>query len=316
MAQSSVAVVGAGMAGLTCARLLAGAGASVTVFDKSRGPSGRLSTRRREAGQWDHGAPFFESVSPDFRTQCQQWQTAGIVQAWDAADTWVGVPRMSALGRFLSRDLALVTGCRVARVQASARGWRLIDMEGSDRGSFDRVVVAVPAPQAAPLLDGAPALQRHAAAVEMRPSHAVLLNFSHPIATTAAVLRPTSGPLRLVVRNTAKPSRPGTECWVAHTAVDWTSGVLEADPASLGPELVDAFCTVVGQSVTPAGVQVHRWRFAQADGLPAYPEGFALDDTRSLGVCGDWCAGGGVEGAWTSGRDLARALTAADGARA
>ena len=41
-----IAIVGAGLAGLTCAQFLAQAGHRVHVFDKSRGPSGRMSTRR------------------------------------------------------------------------------------------------------------------------------------------------------------------------------------------------------------------------------------------------------------------------------
>ena len=54
------AIIGAGLAGLSCAQALLLAGHTVHVFDKSRGPSGRMSTRRAEgaAGPWqcDHGA--------------------------------------------------------------------------------------------------------------------------------------------------------------------------------------------------------------------------------------------------------------------
>ncbi|WP_230945853.1 FAD-dependent oxidoreductase [Burkholderia vietnamiensis] len=41
-----VAIVGAGIAGLACARVLADAGHRVTVYEKSRGVGGRMSTRR------------------------------------------------------------------------------------------------------------------------------------------------------------------------------------------------------------------------------------------------------------------------------
>lgn len=43
-----IAVIGAGLAGLSCAQALLQAGHAVHVFDKSRGPSGRMSTRRAE----------------------------------------------------------------------------------------------------------------------------------------------------------------------------------------------------------------------------------------------------------------------------
>ncbi|MGB1027364.1 MAG: FAD-dependent oxidoreductase, partial [Rhodospirillaceae bacterium] len=63
-ARKSIAVIGAGIAGLACARICVDKGYTVTVFDKGRGPGGRLSSRRLEAPQssdpmvFDHGAQY------------------------------------------------------------------------------------------------------------------------------------------------------------------------------------------------------------------------------------------------------------------
>ena len=40
-----IAIIGVGMAGVTCARTLRQAGHNVTLFEKSRGLGGRMSTR-------------------------------------------------------------------------------------------------------------------------------------------------------------------------------------------------------------------------------------------------------------------------------
>jgi renalase len=50
-----IAVIGAGVAGLTCARKLHQAGRRVVVIDKSRGLGGRLATRRLAGTHADHG---------------------------------------------------------------------------------------------------------------------------------------------------------------------------------------------------------------------------------------------------------------------
>ncbi|MEI6484566.1 MAG: FAD-dependent oxidoreductase, partial [Betaproteobacteria bacterium] len=55
----NIAIVGAGMAAITCARTLVQAGHRVTVFEKSRGVGGRMSARNSPYGTFDHGAQYF-----------------------------------------------------------------------------------------------------------------------------------------------------------------------------------------------------------------------------------------------------------------
>ena len=151
----------------------------------------------------------------------------------------------------------------------------------------------------------------------MVPAHALLIELSEPPPGVEPVLRPRRGPLSLVVRNAAKPSRPDAECWVAHTTGSWSRQRLEHDPSSLVDALVAAFSAVVGLSTGPVTAQVHRWRFARPDvevALGAWQAGFGLDPSTAIGVCGDWCAGGGVEAAWSSGQRLARAFLAMESA--
>ncbi|MFM8940069.1 MAG: FAD-dependent oxidoreductase, partial [Phenylobacterium sp.] len=58
-----IAIIGAGLSGLACARSLHREGRKVQLFDKARGPGGRMSTRRVETPLgtigFDHGAQYF-----------------------------------------------------------------------------------------------------------------------------------------------------------------------------------------------------------------------------------------------------------------
>ena len=95
-----VAVVGAGLAGLVAAGRIAAGGGTVTVFDKSRGLGGRLATRRRPHGTFDHGAPVVHcearQVAPlAARAACLRWGELG----------HVGLPGMSGLVRPLAAGL-------------------------------------------------------------------------------------------------------------------------------------------------------------------------------------------------------------------
>ena len=62
-----IAIIGAGITGLTAADHLVKAGRDVALFDKGRGSGGRISTRRTENGVFDHGAPELQATSSAFR---------------------------------------------------------------------------------------------------------------------------------------------------------------------------------------------------------------------------------------------------------
>jgi renalase len=66
MAIHDVIVLGAGVAGLQCARRLAGAGADVLVVDRADKPGGRCATRVFEGQPADYGPLFIHGSHPGF----------------------------------------------------------------------------------------------------------------------------------------------------------------------------------------------------------------------------------------------------------
>ncbi len=114
-----VAVIGAGLSGLTCARTLADHGYSVTVFEKSRGVGGRMSTRRTGDNlRFDHGAQYFTVRDQRFQRYVESWVHDGLVARWNGrivvvergavkerkagTDRYVAAPGMNALGKHLA----------------------------------------------------------------------------------------------------------------------------------------------------------------------------------------------------------------------
>lgn len=78
-----IAIIGAGIAGLTAAKILKDC-AQVTVFEKSRGVSGRMSTRYADPYYFDHGAQYFTAKSTDFKEFLKPMIDNGIVKNWQA----------------------------------------------------------------------------------------------------------------------------------------------------------------------------------------------------------------------------------------
>lgn len=125
-----IAIIGAGLAGLTAAHFLRQK-ADITIFEKSRGVSGRLSTRRAEPYHFDHGAQYFSARTDQFKDFIQPLIHSGVIEPWNARfvdisnreissvksgddhdSYYIGVPGMNAIGKYLSRDLDVrIGGC-------------------------------------------------------------------------------------------------------------------------------------------------------------------------------------------------------------
>ncbi|MGH8807747.1 MAG: FAD-dependent oxidoreductase, partial [Noviherbaspirillum sp.] len=77
-----IAIIGAGIAGLTCARHLLAQGHDVIVYEKGESVGGRTSTRQTELGGFDHGAQYFTVTSERFAHEVGTWRKAGRVMPW------------------------------------------------------------------------------------------------------------------------------------------------------------------------------------------------------------------------------------------
>ena len=318
-----VAVVGAGIAGLTCARTLTDHGFAVTVFDKGRGPGGRTATRRVNPDlAFDHGAQYFTLRDPNFVRSVGVWLERGVVAEWGgrivklqggaAADTtpqprYVGVPGMSAVAAHLAAGLAVQWETRKVRSLVSPAGWQLVDESGGGYGPFDFLVVALPAPQAAELLALHP-FAIEAGCVPMDPCWAALAAFVDRLDVPWDAAFVHDSPLSWVARNSSKPGRPrGPDCWVLHASPEWSAVHLEESVDAVGPQLLIAFEAAVGCGLPKAAHQTaHRWRYSL--GADPAGRGVLFDAESGLAVCGDWLSGGRVEGAFLSGTAAARCV--------
>lgn len=327
------AIIGAGIAGLSAARSLKAAGQDVKLFDKGRGPGGRLSTRRAatELGElrWDHGAPFFEAGKGAFRSELEALAASGAVASWspriadvrrkDAGWTvgirpmparqhlYVGQPTMNAVIKGLAAGLQIDWGRRVSAISVDGMAKTLAFEDGTSEGPFDQVFVAVPAEQAAALLEGvSPQLAEAAAAAKSAPRWVAMLAFDSAIDVPWDVASIAGSALSMAVRNASKPGRDPGETWVLHASPDWSREHVDVPKEEVAALLAGAFSDLVGAG-TPSFVAAHRWLYGEV--AKSAGGDFGWDEDTGIGAASDWWLGPSVEAAWTSGAALADSLT-------
>jgi predicted NAD/FAD-dependent oxidoreductase len=347
MATQHIAIVGAGMAGITVARTLVQAGHRVMVFDKSTGAGGRMATRRTAFGGFDHGAQYFTvrdprmalalQTVPDSLTHCRPW-SANAVRVLDPSGRlveaarpgpeahWVGVPGMSALVKHWAQPLAdagqLQLGHTVQSVQADPRKasqWSLHGVDTDTRpwhqGGFDSVLLAIPAPQCAQLLQASPGraaasgLIAPTLAVQTAPCWTLMLAFpqaSQPGLTHLGpqwnAARSTHHRIAWLARESSKPGRSSIERWTVQASAEWSTEHLNDDAERVQLKLQRAFAELTGIHTGPSHAQAHLWRYAKTTHPLGQP--YQWDSSTGLGTCGDWHLGHRVEDAFVSGLEL------------
>jgi predicted NAD/FAD-dependent oxidoreductase len=170
-----VVVVGAGLAGLSCAREVQSQGFSVLVLEKSRGLGGRGATRRVEGACFNYGARYFEATgiaSAALLAELQhpashdapewvEWpqtrvmiRDSGDDEVQPVTGCYVPAMGMTAIAKYLARDIEVHRQHRVSALQLNSnQTWDVfIDSEPNPIVSTRAVVLAIPAPQAEMLL--------------------------------------------------------------------------------------------------------------------------------------------------------------------
>lgn len=209
-------VVGAGMAGLSAASALVGAGRRVLVLDKGRGVGGRLATRRLGAAIADHGAQYFRVRSAPFGDLVAAARAAGAVTEWcleipestgddgaavssrPSADgsggglpVWRGSPGMTAPAKWLAESLAaggVVIRTSTRATAIAVEGDRVVlHLDDGPPVTAAGAVLTPPVPQVLDLLAAGglverllPGTRERLAAVSYEPCFALLLVLDRP----------------------------------------------------------------------------------------------------------------------------------------
>jgi renalase len=327
--RTDVVVVGAGISGIACARVLTGAGVPVRVLERARHVGGRLSSPELPRGGTstfpgprpvDLGAAYFtvsgsdEPGAAEFAALADDWSRRGLALPWtdtlsarDADGTWESKPgpqRWAAPGGLRSLVADLAQGLRVetGRTVIEVTPGPAVDGEGACA-----VVLAMPDPQAARLVSAPLRAARVLAGQEWEPVIAVALGYDERRWSEDLTAAFVNGhpDLSLIADDGARRG-DRAPVLVAHTTGELARRHLD-DPDGVVPTVIDAVGALLELDRGPTWSHAHRWTYAS----PAQPHDapYHLDDDL-LAVVGDSWGSPKVETAWRSGTLLGRALAA------
>ncbi len=317
------------MSGLTFAKI-AGHDHKISIFEKARGVSGRMSTRYADPYQFDHGAQYFTARSSEFKSFLLPYIKRGIIADWQPKVVtlmpnerpykrewfephYIGIPRMNALSKAMSSEFEdqLYLKTRIKTLEFKGQAWYLLDTDDGYHGPFDLVVSTLPSEQ---LLDLYPSdffRKRHIEDVKMEACFTLMLGFEKdkwtPPNWGAAVVK--NSPISWIAVNSDKPERKTPPCVVVHSSNEWAEKHFDDNHGDVEHMLLDALTDISNIEVRAAAhTSLHNWRYAATTRIYDGKKPYLFDEDLKLAAIGDWFVEGRVEGAFLSGYKLAKAL--------
>jgi renalase len=336
MRSHDLIVVGAGIAGLACAREASARGLSPVVLERSRGVGGRCATHRLDGQPVDHGVPFLHGSESEFLAEWERVDAERIV-GWPRVLRGEGPPcqpnafaprerrvafaaGISSFAKHLARGLVLRLGSRVAGIGVGTGGIR-VTLEDGDVLEARRAVLALPVEQArahlASLPDPAVAVRAVAhllAPIGSRPCLTVIAGYpgDAPVPDWELWHPEESKVLQTLVHDSSKRKEPRRRVLVLQAPPCWSRQHLDLPPEEWTAEVVREAGRLAGDwAARPEVTRPQRWRYARADGGSELSLPVLLDlDGATLGIAGECFApGGGTQAAYLSGVALASRLT-------
>ncbi len=308
-----VVIIGAGVAGLICAKRLMESGFKVSIFDKSRGLGGRVATRRIENGVFNHGAPRI----PDFRNHenlpkylKNLLETALKKKILISTENYVtSFASMKTFVSFLSQGTDIHKNSEITSVKRKSFGVE-VNFKNSSRirVNDEFLVFAIPQPQVLNLLSNDfPKLINLAQPAKMYASISGLFAFDTAISLNKPFVEND------YILGFHENSRIGQifdlDCWTIHSKKNYGKKFNHLSKVQIKERLFKDF-EQLGSSYFPQPVYAegHRWLYGFTE--KALDKNFIFNKQEGIGICGDWCLGNTVLDALISGTLLADKIVA------
>lgn len=315
-----IAVIGAGLSGLTVAKLLTLKGFIVDVFDKGRAVGGRMSCRRTEWGYLDHGTQYFTIDDPLFQEflgdyssivipwegKFASWRDGNLTSIIPTKSRYVSITGMNNLCKKIAEGLNVYLPTRIIRLEKST-SWILVDNQDKKYSGYDKVIITAPPIQTLDLLQHHTPLTESIESLKMYPCYSLMIvpetkphltfdgiEFNHPI-------------LGWFAFNDSKPLRGDKGGMIIQSNFSWAQDNLDLEKDLIINILKDSIRDILSIDLSHNLYEsLHLWRYA----IPSQTNdrGYYLDKENNIGICGDWCLKGKVQSAFLSAYYLAESI--------
>ena len=291
-----IAIIGAGFSGCNLYNNLKEKFEDITIFEKSRGVGGRLSTKYIEDKFIDHGTSSLIPITDDLKMFCLDLSSNGVVKA--KYDEFIPKNGINAICKFLIDEKDLIKNTKITKAQNIDNKWILEDENHNIYKDFDLLFITIPAPQILQMkIELSNEFKEKLSHIKYDSIFSLILHSNEDIKLDKSVLYENPD-IQNIINNSRKYQYKDFSSYVIHSTKEFANCVNEKTKEEICEIFLTNFDDDTKELIEKFTMISHLWKYAFAKTSLDMP--YFLNDEKNLGICGDFFNHSNMEAALLS----------------
>ena len=291
-----IAIIGAGFSGCNLYNNLKDKYENITIFEKSRGAGGRLSTKYIEDKFIDHGTSTLIPITDDLKFFCLDLAKNGVLKA--KYDEFIPKNGIDSICKFLINEKDLLSNTKIIKAQNIDNKWILEDEKHEIYEDFDLLFITIPAPQIFEMQIELPVdFKEKLSNIKYNSIFSMILYSNEDIKLNENKLYENSN-IENIVNNSKKYGYKDFSSYVIHSSKEFANSINHKTKEEIYDLFIENLDDEIKKDLDRFTIIPHLWKYATAKSSLDMP--YFLNEEKNIGICGDYFNHSNIEAALLS----------------
>ena len=299
-----IAIIGAGFSGCNLYNNLKEKYEDITIFEKSRGVGGRLSTKYVDDKFIDHATSSLIPITDDLKMFCLDLAKNGVVKA--KYDEFIPKNGINQICKFLIDEKDLIKNTKIAKAQNIDNKWILEDKNYNIYEGFDLLFITIPAPQILQMkIELQNDFKEKLSHIKYDSIFSLILHSNKDIKLDKSLLYENPD-IKNIINNSIKYLYKDFSSYIIHSTTEFANCINEKSKEEICEIFLDNFDDETKEKFERFTIIPHLWKYAFAKTSLDMP--YFLNEEKNLGICGDYFNHSNMEAALLSSELLSNSI--------
>ncbi len=286
-----IAIIGAGFSGCNLYNNLKEKYQDITIFEKSRGVGGRISTKYIDDKFIDYGTSSIIPITNDLKFFCLDLAKNGVVKS--KYDEFIPKNGINNICKFLIDENSLITNTRIEKIIKKNEKWLLEDSNHKIFDDFDLLFVTIPAPQILQMDIQLPDdFKNKLLDIKYDSTFSLILYSDENIKLDENKIYENKN-VKDIINNSKKYAYKDFSSYVIHSTKEFANNLNELTKEEIHQIFLKTFEKETLKGLENFKQIPHLWKYAFAKNSLDMP--YFFDKELKLGVCGDYFSHNNLE---------------------